>query len=80
MKKTRVFLLLALLTSTVAVNARNRSHPPHYTKPPRTHNNGNHNGGVCNVATPLDGGLLSVLGAGGIVYFLARKKRKNKQL
>jgi hypothetical protein len=83
MKKIKILLFLALLTSGVAVNAQNRSHQQHYTRPQQTHNNkhnNNHNGGGCNVATPLDGGLLSVLGVGGIVYFLARKKRNNKEL
>jgi hypothetical protein len=31
-----------------------------------------------NVSTPLDGGLLSVLGAAGIVYYIARKGKKKE--
>ncbi len=26
---------------------------------------------------PLDGGLLSILGAAGVAYFIARRKKKN---
>ena len=34
-------------------------------------------GGSENVAVPLDGGLLSILGAAGVAYFVARRKKKN---
>ncbi len=63
MKKIRILLFLALITGSVAVNAMAR--------PPR-------NGGGGCVSTPLDGGLLSVLGAAGIVYFIARKGKKKE--
>jgi hypothetical protein len=29
------------------------------------------------IGTPLDGGLLAVLGAAGVSYYLIRKKKKN---
>jgi hypothetical protein len=29
------------------------------------------------VGAPLDGGLLSILGAAGVAYFIARRKKKN---
>lgn len=29
------------------------------------------------VGVPLDGGLLSILGAAGVAYFIARRKKKN---
>jgi hypothetical protein len=29
------------------------------------------------IGAPLDGGLLTVLGAAGVAYFAARKKKKN---
>jgi hypothetical protein len=29
------------------------------------------------ISTPLDGGLLTVLGAAGVSYYLVRKKKKN---
>jgi hypothetical protein len=63
MKKFRILIFLALLTGSVAVNAM--------SKPP-------HNGGGGCVSTPLDGGLLSVLGAAGVVYLMARKGKKKE--
>ena len=29
------------------------------------------------VGAPLDGGLLTILGAAGVIYFTARRKKKN---
>ena len=34
-----------------------------------------HKGG--EVGVPLDGGLLTILGAAGVAYFVARRKKKN---
>ena len=34
-------------------------------------------GGGGAVGVPLDGGLLSILGAAGVAYFVARRKKKN---
>ena len=31
------------------------------------------------VGAPVDGGLLTVLGAAGVAYYAARKKKANKQ-
>jgi len=36
-------------------------------------------GGGGTVAVPLDGGLLSILGAAGVAYFVARRKKKNAE-
>ena len=30
-----------------------------------------------HVGVPLDGGLLTILGAAGVAYFVARRKKKN---
>ena len=30
-----------------------------------------------SAGVPLDGGLLSILGAAGVAYFVARRKKKN---
>ena len=30
-----------------------------------------------DAAVPLDGGLLTILGAAGVAYFVARRKKKN---
>ena len=43
------------------------------------HRNHNHNGGGA-VGAPLDGGLLAILGAAGVAYFTARKKKKNGEV
>ena len=32
---------------------------------------------VVEVGVPLDGGLLTILGAAGVAYFVARRKKKN---
>lgn len=62
-KTTLLFLLLAFGIEALAM-----SPPP---RPPRHHRHG----GSGNVNTPLDGGLLSILGAAGIGYYLLRKKK-----
>lgn len=31
------------------------------------------------LGVPLDGGLLSILGAAGVAYFVARRKKKNAE-
>ena len=36
-------------------------------------------GGGDVVGAPLDGGLLALLAAAGFTYFVARKKKKNKE-
>jgi hypothetical protein len=69
MKKIKVFLFFVLLASGIAVNAMSPPPPP----PP------NHHGGGC-VNTPLDGGLLSVLGLAGVGFYLLRKNNKKKEL
>ncbi len=32
---------------------------------------------VVEVGVPLDGGLLTILGAAGVAYFVARRKKRN---
>ena len=65
MKKFRLILLIALLASGVSVYAWK---PRPRKKPIRR----------C-VSVPLDGGILAVLGAAGITYFLVRRKSKKKE-
>lgn len=51
----------------------------HRNKNRNNHNhNWNRNGNV--VGAPLDGGLLTVLGAAGVAYFVSRKKKKNGEI
>jgi hypothetical protein len=66
MKKITILLFLILLGSFASINAMSK--PGH--RPPRGH-------GGC-VKTPLDGGLLTILGAAGVAYFVARKGRKKE--
>jgi hypothetical protein len=61
MKKHKILLLLVFLTGAIALNAQYRHYMPR-------HNRGR------VIATPLDGGLLTILGAAGISYYLVRKK------
>ena len=43
------------------------------------HGGGHHGGGHGNpVGAPLDGGLLTILGAAGVTYFLVRKRKQRK--
>ena len=71
MKKATIFLFFALLTGSSALKA--------WSPPPPSSGNHHHHRGKGTVATPLDGGLLTILGAAGIGYFLFRKKNKNKE-
>ena len=57
---------MLLLASSITVDAHHHRHCR-----PR-------NGGG-NVATPLDGGLLTVLGAAGIGYYLFRRNSKKEK-
>ena len=71
MKKTVVVLMAFFLAGTFAVNASgSASGRPHHQVHPK------HNGQP-GVGAPLDGGLLTVLGAAGVAYYGARKKKKS---
>ena len=75
MRTIKIFLIFSILGIGFTVNAMGQSNGNngnHYGQY-RNGNNGNHNGAV---GAPLDGGLLSVLGAGGIAYYVARRKNK----
>ncbi len=73
MKKTVVVLMAFFLAGTFAVNASvtafNRPH--HKPHPER--------GGHPGVGAPLDGGLLTILGAAGVAYYGARKKKRTPE-
>lgn len=68
MKKFRLILLIALLASGVSVYAWKPA-PGRHHRPPRRR---------C-VAVPLDGGILAILGAAGVTYFLVRRKSNKKE-
>lgn len=61
--KIRFYVFLVLLAGCMSLNAMG---------PGPSDENHDRNGRCVKV--PLDGGLLTVLGAAGIVYFIARKK------
>jgi hypothetical protein len=71
MKGIRILLFFGLLASNVAVNA---------LSPPPSSNPGHHYTRRGHIDTPLDGGILAILGVAGIVYFLSRKKGNKKEL
>ena len=71
MRTIKAFLVIFLLVVGSSVYAQDHGHRNNGNHGHR--NNGNHGG---QAGAPLDGGLLTVLGAGGIAYYVARKKRK----
>lgn len=76
-----VFLLFFSMTyyseaTGVFPNFRHQRHERHHGH--HGHGHGHHGGGhQTPVRAPLDGGLLTILGAAGVTYYLVRKK-KNK--
>ncbi len=63
MKKFKIFMLLILLTTLFSLDLTAQSWNHHKRPHP--------------VSAPLDGGLLTILGAAGVAYFVARKKKKD---
>ncbi len=75
MKRIKILLLLFSLATGFSVNAMS-------LEPGRSdHNerNGHKDKGCPPVGVPLDGGLLTVLGVGGVAYYVARKKGKKSE-
>jgi len=66
MQKVKILLTLFLLTIVFSADAIQTPKPNH-----------RHRGGNNPVGAPLDGGLLTILGAAGVAYYVARKKKKN---
>ena len=65
MRKLKIFLILVFLTTLFSSDLMSQSWN-HHRRPPKP-----------SVSAPLDGGLLAVLGAAGVAYFVARKKKKD---
>jgi hypothetical protein len=63
MKRYRIYLLLVFLSTILSINvtAQNQNQNQNQNR---------------TVRAPLDGGLLAVLGAAGIGYFVTRKKKR----
>ena len=62
-----VFVLLMAFSFSLDVNAFFPTRRPH------RHDTGNR-----AVGAPLDGGLLALLGAAGVAYYVSRKKKASK--
>ncbi len=80
MKKFSLFLVSVILASfisidTMAMQPRNERHQGH-ERQPRHHNRNNHNN-PGSVEAPLDGSVLALLGAAGVIYYFVRKKKKS---
>jgi hypothetical protein len=75
MKKIIILSFLIILVSAISIDAMGMQN----IRPNHRHNNGYNNGGGSHgcVGAPLDGGLLVVLGAAGVAYVAARKKKKD---
>jgi hypothetical protein len=80
MKKIITLLFLVMLVSAFSIDAMGMQN----SRPKIRHNNGQNNNGHNNgggsngsVGAPLDGGLLVVLGAAGVAYVAARRKKKD---
>lgn len=73
MKKITAILITFFLVSAITANAwGSGSNRPHH-KPPR------HSERPGSTGAPLDGGLLTVLGAAGVAYYASRKKKRNPE-
>ncbi len=75
-----LFVFSIFLSFTVSATDYNRDRTRNHK---RNHNHNNYYGGGNGngtVGAPLDGGLLTVLGAAGVAYFTARKKKKNGEV
>ena len=84
MKRIKILLLLFFLATGFSMNAMNpksgRSHNsgPQYSDNDRRDKDKGKGKGP-HTGAPLDGGLLTVLGVGGVAYFVARKKGKKPE-
>jgi hypothetical protein len=70
MKIIKVISILVILLSITTADAFSK--PKHHQ-----HRKQNHPTTRPTVGAPLDGGILTVLGAAGVAYFVARKKKNN---
>jgi hypothetical protein len=61
MRKLKLFLITLLLSVSVMVLAKDLGNPA---------------GAGGGTGAPLDGGLLALLAAGGVTYYLGRKKKE----
>ena len=75
--KILAFICILALISTDSFG-RKKYHKSNYSKPKKEKTYKGGDGGDQNpVGAPLDGGLLTILGAAGVAYYVSRKKKKN---
>jgi len=67
MSKIKTFILLLIISSFITISVNSQS----YGKIREKHYYGDN-----QVALPLDGGLLSVIGIVGVGFFIAKRKRR----
>lgn len=72
MKKLKIFLMFVIVGSLISINAMSMQ-PRHSGHD----GNGQDHQRPNSVGAPLDGGLLAILGAAGIAYFVAKKKKNS---
>ena len=73
LKLIALISILALFTSDAfGYNLFNRTRSQNHWSNTQDHNDG-------PVGAPIDGGLLSILGAAGIGYYLIRRRKKNAE-
>lgn len=70
MRTIKIFLLFIILATGFTFSAFSQQQGPGRGRP------GRGGPGPAPIGAPLDGGLLTILGAGGIAYYVARKKSK----
>lgn len=85
MKSFKIIFLSALFAFFFSVNTDACPIPGagNQNNTPAQNQNGNQNGKVNHgrhaVGVPIDGGLLTILGAAGAAYFVSRRKKKNQE-
>jgi len=73
MKNLKIVALVCIM-ALFTVDALGWS-PVRRPRPIRHHDRQSQNPGA--VGTPIDGGILAILGAAGVAYFVARKRKKS---
>ena len=67
-----IFIMMMTLSFSVDLNAQDRDGRHRHRRPGHHHR---HPGDRQPVGAPIDGGLLTILGAAGVAYYVARKKK-----
>ena len=79
MKKVYFLVLSTLFTIMTTAEVMAGDYPIFKIFLPGNDGGNGDGGGGEIVGAPLDGGLLALLAAAGVTYFVARRKKKNKE-